>query len=99
MSNAKELNAKVKFGLKSFITVVVILLAVLFVVGILTFVIPAGRYTIYTIDQKFIGHVHCCLGQACGHADLGNGGLGDFNHGVGDTAAYRKGNARLQAIA
>ena len=51
MSNAKELNAKVKFGLKSFITVVVILLAVLFVVGILTFVIPAGRYTIYTIDS------------------------------------------------
>lgn len=58
MSKSKELNVKVKFGLKSFIAVVAILLAVLLVVGILTFIIPAGRYTIYTtdiskIDQPF----------------------------------------------
>ena len=54
MSKEKELDVKVKFGLKSFITVVSILVAVLFVVGILTFVIPAGRYTIYTTDQANI---------------------------------------------
>ena len=52
MSKTTQLNAKVKFGLKSFITVVAILLAVLIVVGILTFVIPAGRYTIYTTDLE-----------------------------------------------
>ena len=51
MNNAKELDVKVKFGLKSFIAVVAILLAVLVFVGILTFVIPAGRYTIYTRDE------------------------------------------------
>ena len=48
--NESKLSAKVKFGLKSFITVVTILIAVLFVVGILTYVIPAGRYTVYTTD-------------------------------------------------
>ena len=42
------MDVKVKFGLKSFITVVAILLAVLIFVGVLTFVIPAGSYTIYT---------------------------------------------------
>ena len=52
MSKSKELDVKVKFGLKSFITVVAILLAVLIFVGVLTFVIPAGRYTIYTTDQS-----------------------------------------------
>ena len=51
MSKSTELDAKVKFGLKSFITVVIILLVVLFTVGILTYVIPAGRYTIYTTDE------------------------------------------------
>lgn len=51
MSNSTELNAKVKFGLKSFITVVAILLAVLVFVGVLTYVIPAGRYTVYTNDE------------------------------------------------
>ena len=51
MNNTKELDVKVKFGLKSFITVVAILLAVLVFVGILTFVVPAGRYTIYTKDE------------------------------------------------
>lgn len=49
---AKELDAKVKFGLKSFISVVAILLVVLIVVGIMTYVIPAGRYTIYTTDAE-----------------------------------------------
>ena len=52
MNNSPQMNAKVKFGLKSFITVVAILLAVLVVVGILTFVIPAGRYTVYTTDKS-----------------------------------------------
>ncbi len=51
MNKPKELDVKVKFGLKSFITVVAILLAVLIFVGVLTFVIPAGRYTIYTTDE------------------------------------------------
>lgn len=46
----QNIDVKVKFGLKSFITVVAILIGVLFVVGILTYVIPAGRYTIYTTD-------------------------------------------------
>jgi len=50
MNKTKEINLKVKFGLKSFITVVLILVAVLVAVGILTFVIPAGRYTVYTTD-------------------------------------------------
>jgi len=52
MGKSTELDVKVKFGLKSFITVVAILLAVLIVVGVLTFVIPAGRYTIYTTDES-----------------------------------------------
>ena len=50
MSKSTQLDAKVKFGLKSFITVVIILVAVLLTVGILTFAIPAGRYTVYTTD-------------------------------------------------
>ena len=52
MGNSKELDVKIKFGLKSFITVVAILLAVLIFVGVLTYVIPAGRYTIYTTDES-----------------------------------------------
>ena len=52
MNKSPELDVKVKFGLKSFITVVAILLAVLIAVGVLTFVIPAGRYTIYTTDES-----------------------------------------------
>ena len=55
MSKSTELDVKVKFGLKSFIAVVTILLVVLFAVGILTYVIPAGKYTIYTTDQTKIG--------------------------------------------
>ena len=50
MSKSTQLDVKVKFGLKSFIAVVGILLAVLVFVGVLTFIIPAGRYTIYTTD-------------------------------------------------
>ncbi len=50
MGKSAEMDVKVKFGLKSFITVIVILFAVLAVVGVLTYVIPAGRYTIYTTD-------------------------------------------------
>lgn len=50
MGKSTELDVKVKFGLKSFITVVAILLVVLIFVGVLTYVIPAGRYTIYTTD-------------------------------------------------
>ena len=52
MNKSTELDVKVKFGLKSFITVVAILLTVLIAVGVLTFVIPAGRYTIYTTDTS-----------------------------------------------
>ena len=51
MSKSTELDVKVKFGIKSFIAVVAILLVVLIAVGVLTFVIPAGRYTIYTNDK------------------------------------------------
>ena len=40
----KQLNKEVKFGVKSFITTCAILLAVMILVGVLTFVIPAGAY-------------------------------------------------------
>ncbi len=49
------MDIKVKFGLKSLITVVGILLAVLIFVGVLTFVIPAGRYSVYTTDESKAG--------------------------------------------
>ncbi len=52
MNNSKEMDVKVKFGIKSFITVVSILLIVLIAVGVLSFVIPAGRYTVYTTDES-----------------------------------------------
>lgn len=55
MDNKKEMDVKMKFGLKSFIIVIAILVAVLILVGILTFLIPAGRYTIYTTDASKIG--------------------------------------------
>ena len=51
MAKTTEMDVKVKFGLKSFITVVIILFAVLFTVGVLTYVIPAGKYVIYTTDE------------------------------------------------
>ena len=40
----KQLNKEVKFGLKSFLSTCGILLAVVIVVGILTFIVPAGAY-------------------------------------------------------
>lgn len=43
-NKSNELNSNVKFGLKSFITIISILLAINVFVGILTFIIPAGRY-------------------------------------------------------
>lgn len=49
------MDVKLKFGLRSFITVVAILLAVLIFVGVLTYVIPAGRYTVYTNDESLAG--------------------------------------------
>jgi uncharacterized ion transporter superfamily protein YfcC len=52
MNKTTELDVKVNIGLKSFIAVVAILLAVLIAVGILTFVIPAGRYSVYTTDPQ-----------------------------------------------
>ncbi len=52
MGKNSELNVKVKFGLKSFITVVVILFAVLLLVGVLTYVIPAGEYTL--VDDRIV---------------------------------------------
>lgn len=52
MGNSADINVKVKFGVKSFITVVGILLAVLILVGVLTYVVPAGKYTLYTTDAK-----------------------------------------------
>lgn len=55
MNKSDKLNVKVKIGLKSFITVISILVLVLIVVGALTYIIPAGKYTIYTIDQSKMG--------------------------------------------
>lgn len=52
MDRTDKLNVKLKIGLKSFITVIAILVSVLIIVGILTYVIPAGRYTIYTTDES-----------------------------------------------
>ncbi len=57
MNKSKEMDVKVKIGLKSFIAVVAILLTVLIVVGVLTYVIPAGRYTIYTTDETKAGQL------------------------------------------
>lgn len=54
MGKSKEIDVKVKFGLKSFIAVVAILVAVLVAVGVLTYVIPAGSYTVYTTDESKI---------------------------------------------
>ncbi len=43
-SSQKELNSELKFGLKSFITICAILFGIVVFVGILTFVVPAGKY-------------------------------------------------------
>ena len=50
MTQSEKLSVKVKIGLRSFITVISILVLVLIVVGVLTYVIPAGKYTLYTTD-------------------------------------------------
>ncbi len=55
MSKNKELDVNMKFGLKSFIAVIIILFAVLIFVGTLTFIIPAGKYTVYTTDISKLG--------------------------------------------
>ena len=55
MTKSDKLNVKVKIGLKSFITVIAILVVVLISVGVLTYIIPAGRYTIYTTDASKLG--------------------------------------------
>lgn len=55
MNKSDKLNVKVKIGLKSFITVIAILFVVLITVGVLTYIIPAGKYTIYTTDESKIG--------------------------------------------
>ena len=47
MSNReKELNSDLKFGLKSFITICSILLSIMVIVGILTYVVPAGQFAL-----------------------------------------------------
>ena len=55
MTQSEKLSVKVKIGLRSFITVISILVLVLIAVGVLTYVIPAGKYTIYTTDKSKIG--------------------------------------------
>lgn len=45
-STEKELNSDLKFGLKSFITICAILFSIMVFVGILTFIIPAGKYLV-----------------------------------------------------
>ena len=45
-STEKELNSDLKFGLKSFITICAILFGIMVFVGILTFIIPAGKYLV-----------------------------------------------------
>lgn len=55
MTQSEKLSVKVKIGLRSFITVISILVLVLIAVGVLTYVIPAGKYTIYTTDESKIG--------------------------------------------
>ena len=45
-TNEKELNSDLKFGLKSFITICAILLGIMIFVGVLTYVVPAGKYLV-----------------------------------------------------
>ncbi len=44
----RQLNQDIKFGLKSFLTICAILVAVIIAVGILTYIIPAGAYQVGT---------------------------------------------------
>lgn len=55
---AKMSEISVKFGLKSFLTVVGILLAVIIAVGILTFVIPAGEFDLDISGKIVFGSYH-----------------------------------------
>ena len=52
-SSEKEMNSDLKFGLKSFITICSILFGIMVFVGILTFIIPAGKYLVDS-DGKVI---------------------------------------------
>ena len=56
MSNQQS-DVKLKIGVKSFITVVALLLAVLILVGILTFVIPSGSYQVYPDGHPQAGQI------------------------------------------
>ena len=53
----QQSDVKLKFGLKSFLTVIGLLMAVLIVVGILTFVIPAGTYETYPEGHELAGQI------------------------------------------
>ncbi len=55
---SKMSEISVKFGLKSFLTVVGILLAVIIAVGILTFVIPAGEFDLDGGGKIIFGSYH-----------------------------------------
>ncbi|MDE7454246.1 MAG: hypothetical protein K2M64_00255, partial [Clostridia bacterium] len=54
----KDTTMEVKFGLKSFLTICGILLAVMIVVGILTYVIPAGTYDVDAEGQIIADSYH-----------------------------------------
>ena len=53
-----QMNSKVKIGLKSFLAVVGILFAVVILVGILTYVIPAGQYQLDPETGKIIPNTY-----------------------------------------
>ncbi len=48
----KEQTKGLEIGVKNFLKIVVLLYAILFAVGILTYVIPAGAFDIVTVDGK-----------------------------------------------
>lgn len=54
----KMSEISVKFGLKSFLTVVGILLAVVIAVGIMTYVIPAGKFDLDSNGKIILGSYH-----------------------------------------
>ena len=53
----QQTDVKLKFGLKSFLTVVGLLMAVLIVVGVLTYVIPSGSYEVYPEGHELAGQI------------------------------------------
>ncbi len=57
MSNQQHDDVKLKIGVKSFLTVVALLLAVLIFVGIMTYVIPSGSYQVYPDDHELAGQI------------------------------------------